>query len=36
MRTAEVKWAKRCVYALLALATIIAIIVIAVVFGKRR
>jgi len=36
MRTAEVKWAKRCIYALLVLITIIVTIVLAVILGKRR
>ena len=36
MRTAEVKWAKRCIYALLTLITVIVIIVLTVVFAKRR
>jgi type IV secretory pathway component VirB8 len=35
MRIVEVKWAKRCIYALLTLFTIILVIVLAVVFGKR-
>jgi len=34
MRTAEVKWAKRCIYALLTLITVIATIILAVVFGR--
>jgi len=36
MRKTEVKWAKRCVYALLTLITIILCIVMIVVFAKRR
>lgn len=36
MRTTEVKWANRCIYALLTLITIIAVIVTAVVVTKRR
>jgi hypothetical protein len=36
MRKAEVKWARRCVYALLTLITIILSIVMIVVFAKRR
>lgn len=36
MRKAEVKWAKRCIYALFTLITIICCIVMAVVFAKRR
>ena len=36
MRTTEVKWAKRCTYALLTLITIITIIVVSVVVAKRR
>jgi hypothetical protein len=36
MRKTEVKWANRCIYALLILITIIVIIVLAVVVTKRR
>jgi len=36
MRTAEVKWAKRCVYALLTFITVISIIVVSIVLVKRR
>jgi len=35
MRRVEVKWAKRCIYALLTLITVIVIIVVAVVYGTR-
>jgi len=36
MRKTEVKWANRCIYALLTLITIIVVIVMAVVISKRR
>lgn len=36
MRMTEVKWAKRCVYALITLITVIFAIVVAAVFAKRR
>jgi len=36
MRLTEVKWAKRCVWALLALTLVIATIVVAAVFAKRH
>jgi len=36
MRSVEVKWAKRCIYALLTLFTVILVIILAAVFAKRR
>jgi hypothetical protein len=36
MRETEVKWANRCIYALLTLIAIIVIIVVVVVLTKRR